>query len=230
MDKSSGEFQSKDSSSEKNQTQMKESSDKKIIYVNGNAKSKEFLAAELTDTDQQGQRTLESDPIKLSVYEKQSEEIEYIDPEMEEKRVANFIFDKVAFTYSVFIHTSELLGNKRAFGNSDFYFRWQSRQPGCLTPICNHMKAINYFIASLNPNNKFLGVPCDKLSKKGLKKNEEEAFPDKEWMGFHNEAPKEGVYCINLVHKRYPHCHNCISNPKSSIEASVNNDKTLNAV
>lgn len=59
------------------------------------------------------------------------------------------------------LHTDRgILGTLFRCGNSDFYANFGFRQPGCTLDICNHVRAVYIFEASLNRSNSFVGKDC----------------------------------------------------------------------
>lgn len=60
---------------------------------------------------------------------------------------------------------SGMLGATVAYGKSNYYANYGSFQPNCsMDPVCCHIRAIYYFLYSLDPKNKFVGVKCDSLA------------------------------------------------------------------
>lgn len=59
------------------------------------------------------------------------------------------------------IHTtSGTLGTHKECGHADFYINGGYIQPGCITFMCSHSRAHDYFSEALLPDHVFIGVKC----------------------------------------------------------------------
>lgn len=108
------------------------------------------------------------------------------------------------------LHTDKFFGTLHACGHSDFYFHLGISQPGCINPLCSHMKSINYFIASLNPANVFWGVLCPNDMSYARKKIHclPGYQPFFKRLGIHNQDWSEGRFYLE-VNENFPYCINC---------------------
>lgn len=60
------------------------------------------------------------------------------------------------------IYTSRgTLGTMADCGHGNFIMNDGMSQPGCITPLCSHSKATEYFKDSLNPNNRLKSKECE---------------------------------------------------------------------
>lgn len=89
------------------------------------------------------------------------------------------------------IHTDPQIGSKQAMGHIDFYPNNQTGlQPHCTIQAtgCSHQSVVEYYKASLDPNNKFMGRSC--------------GFYDSNMnckFGPHNKDDCKGVACFDTT-------------------------------
>lgn len=59
------------------------------------------------------------------------------------------------------LHTSALLGTQARLGHAVYKANHGEAQPGCgINMLCDHSRATDIFLYSLNPNNVFVGTMC----------------------------------------------------------------------
>ncbi|CAC5375489.1 Phospholipase A1 member A,Endothelial lipase,Pancreatic lipase-related protein 2,Inactive pancreatic lipase-related protein 1,Pancreatic triacylglycerol lipase,Putative endothelial lipase [Mytilus coruscus] len=113
-------------------------------------------------------------------------------------------------TFVDVIHTDGVLGLQKNMGHADFYPNGGKIQPGCLTdPIapvysCAHMRALYYFIESVNPDCKFTSELCQSWDdfKDG---NCESCGSGCQEMGYNLAYNADGEYYLRTGQK-YPYC------------------------
>lgn len=98
------------------------------------------------------------------------------------------------------LHTSiGLYGNKFLLGHADFFANGGKNQPGCkglLKQMNSHLRSINLFRYSLNPDIDAIGYKCEidderkEYPRNSVRKSDSSRF------GIHNEPNKSGVFYI----------------------------------
>lgn len=140
------------------------------------------------------------------------------EPKDDEKKLY-YNLNKKAVDFSVFMHTEGIFfGVRRPLGHADYYIYWGRNQPGCtgaIRTVCDHLKTLSYFIASLFRENKFMGNRCQTANKKELKTCVEKPESEQELMGIYNDHldTREGIFCINKLTVDFPHCIGCTGKP-----------------
>ncbi|XP_070492810.1 phospholipase A1-like isoform X2 [Chironomus tepperi] len=104
--------------------------------------------------------------------------------------------------YVQVIHTNGgNLGVKKSVGHCDFFVNGGSKQPGCLTPICNHQNSWVYFQESVRDEQSFMARKCDAYH------DFLNGYCDKNdirFMGYSsNETYPMGTYCLRTHPSKY---------------------------
>lgn len=99
--------------------------------------------------------------------------------------------------YVQVIHTDgESYENNTAIGHADYYFNSVLyNQPGCTElDACNHLESANFYLASLDPLNVFIGVQCDAIGQSASAYSR---------FGFYTDYI-HGAFCLN-TDRCYPY-------------------------
>ncbi|KAM7428877.1 hypothetical protein ABFA07_020190 [Porites harrisoni] len=117
----------------------------------------------------------------------------------------DFRLDESDASYVDVIHTNAgFLGTNQRVGDIDFYPNGGKHQPGCLVNVvCSHIRATQYFIASVKGSCSWTAIPCDDYQSFKQKKCSASACngtcPS---MGFEADSPKgEGKFYLSTDEK-----------------------------
>ncbi|KAJ8026248.1 Pancreatic lipase-related protein 2 [Holothuria leucospilota] len=121
---------------------------------------------------------------------------------------AGCLLEKSDAIFVDIIHTDGILGNENAVGHQDFYPSGGKNQISCsfLDFICDHMRAVDFFTESLDPNCKWNAYPCSswtffklgfckRCGKKGCSRMGYYADRSKSTGKFMLETNKDKPYC-----------------------------------
>lgn len=116
--------------------------------------------------------------------------------------------DKTDAQYVQCIHTARLtLGVNSNCGHGDFYPDSGFKLPGCLGPICSHLRVVKLFRSSLDRNNTFVGTHCNTDISAKLRRYE--CSTNRDSMGIYNNKGTGQYYLYTT--RNEPFCYDCSS-------------------
>lgn len=114
------------------------------------------------------------------------------------------------------IHTARFtLGVNFDCGHADFYPNGGIMMPGCIEPICSHLRVVALFRSSIDPAHSFVGTHC--FSDILARLMRFRCTSTQENMGIHNKGVKGSFYLYTT--RREPYCFNCSTKKSTDVDA-----------